>query len=230
MAARLGLPLAPVLPVRLCSLPGPLYAVLMGYKESAVDEARRHFAHLVRDLLSAFLVEHGPCIVAAAGGSIDRVLAVPSTARPGGPPLAALEGLADSVRAAFGGARWTPELLRRAAAPVGHMRPDSGAFTVWTRRVIPTGSIVLRGSHALLLDDTYVSGARAQSAAAALRLAGARSVVIVPVGRVLRPDRSAVHASFLEARAARTEKGKVAFTPGAPCARCLLPQTPASTE
>ena len=230
MAARLRLPLAPVLPVRLCPLPGPLYTVLVGYKESAVDEARRYFAGLVRALLAAFLAEHGPCITAAAGGPIDRVLAVPSTARPSGPPLAALEGLADTVRAAFAGARWAPELLRRASAPVGHMRPDEGAFAVRSGPLTPTAPSVPRGSRALLLDDTYVSGARAQSAAAALRRAGARSVVIVPVGRVVRPDLSAVHAAFLQAHPALPDGWCVSSAPGAPCARCLRPQTPASTE
>ncbi|HEY6425879.1 MAG TPA: hypothetical protein VIX84_01470, partial [Acidimicrobiales bacterium] len=59
VAARLGLPLAPVLPVRLCPLPGALYTLLMGYKESPVAEARRRFARLVRDLLGAFLRAHG---------------------------------------------------------------------------------------------------------------------------------------------------------------------------
>ena len=52
----------------------------------------------------------------------------------------------------------------------------------------------------LLLDDVYVSGSRAQSAAAALRLSGARSVLIVPVGRVLRPERFGAHAAFLAAQ------------------------------
>ena len=55
---------------------------------------------------------------------------------------------------------------------------------------------LVRGARVLLLDDTYVSGARSQSAAAALRLAGAVPV-IVPLGRVLRPDRIARHAAFL---------------------------------
>jgi hypothetical protein len=227
VATRLGLPLAPALPVRLCPLPGPLYRVLMGYKESAVDEARRHFARLVHALLAAFLAEHGPCIAAVAGGPIDRVLAVPSTLRPSGPPLAALEGLADTVRVAFGGARWAPDLLRRAAAPVGHMRPDAGAFAVGSGPVAPSA---LRGSRALLLDDTYVSGARAQSAAAALRRAGAGGVVIVPVGRVVRPDRSPVHATFLQAHPALPDGWCASSVPGAPCARCLRPQTPAPTE
>ena len=45
---HLDLPLAPVFPVRLCPLPSPLYAVLLGYKESPVAEARHRFAPMVR--------------------------------------------------------------------------------------------------------------------------------------------------------------------------------------
>jgi hypothetical protein len=212
VAGRLGLPLAPVLPVRLCPLPGRLYALLMGYKESPVAEARHRFAPVVRDLLASFLAAHGACVAAAGGGPVGLVLAVPSTARPDGPPLGALPGLGAAVRSALGGACWAPRLLRRApAADVGHMRPGAHAF-----EVVPGMPVrVLRGRRAVLLDDTYVSGARAQSAAAALRRAGVSSVVIVPVGRVLRPDRSALHADFL--RRQRTTR------PGAPgaCARCV---------
>ncbi len=72
------------------------------------------------------------------------------------------------------------------------MRPDAAAF-----RVPATLRHRIDGRRMLLLDDTYVSGARAQSAAAALRRSGARAVVIVALGRVLRPDRSALHAAFL---------------------------------
>ena len=71
------------------------------------------------------------------------------------------------------------------------MRPDPAAFTV-----PPPDRAALRGARVLLLDDTYVSGARSQSAAAALQQAGARTV-IGPLGRVLRPDRIALHADFL---------------------------------
>jgi hypothetical protein len=75
------------------------------------------------------------------------------------------------------------------------MRPNATAFAV-----DPSARAAVRGARALLLDDTYVSGSRAQSAAAALRLAGAGAVVITPLGRVLRPDRVAAHAAFLAAR------------------------------
>ena len=77
------------------------------------------------------------------------------------------------------------------------MRPDPAAFSPRARE----GRAVV-GARALLLDDTYVSGARSQSAAAALELAGARSTLIVPIGRVLRPDRVALHAEFLRRHAA----------------------------
>ena len=64
------------------------------------------------------------------------------------------------------------------------------------------GERAVAGARVLLLDDTYVSGARAQSAAAALARAGARCTLIAPLGRVLRPGRIALHAEFLRRHAA----------------------------
>ena len=186
---RLGLPLTPVTPVRLCPLPGPLYTVLMGYKESPVPEARARFTPMVRRLFDAFFEAHAAGL--ATGAPVDLVLAVPSTARPSGPPLARVAGLADVVGNRLG-ACWRDDLLARGAGMLGHMRPRRDGFVV-----PPSGRSDVRGRHLLLLDDTYVSGARAQSAAAALRLAGAASVRIVVAGRVLRPDRVPGHADFI---------------------------------
>ena len=202
VARRLGLPLAPVAPARFCPLPSPLYTVLLGYKESPVAEARRRFGALVRTLLRTFLLDHAARLDAMAGGPIDLVLLVPSTHRPGVAPLGLVDGLGRDVATALPAARWAPGLLGRADAPdgpppVAHMRPDPAAFSPRA----PNGGGVA-GARVLLLDDTYVSGARAQSAAAALHLAGARSALIVPLGRVLRPDRFALHADFLRRHAA----------------------------
>jgi predicted amidophosphoribosyltransferase len=194
----------------------------MGYKESPVSEARRRFAPMVRALFDGFLAAHAGCVARAAGGPPELVLPVPSSSRPGGSPLDSVEGLAPAVCARVAGARWSPHLLVRTGAPAGHMRPDAGSFTV-------PGALRPRvsGRRALLLDDTYVSGARAQSAAAALRRAGAASVVIVALGRVLRPDRSAAHAGFLcRCRTTAAASGGVGVW--APCCRCV--QTGASTE
>ncbi len=190
MAGRLGLPLVPVSPIRFCALPGPLYSVLMGYKESPVAEERARLVPLVCQLVDSFVADHGACLLES--GPIDAVLAVPSSARPAGPPLAQVDGLPAAVCSPLG-ARWLEGALRRGDGPLGHMRPDRRGFAVR-----PSWRAEIERAHVLLLDDTYVSGARAQSAAASLRLAGARSVRIVAIGRVLRPERLAAHAAFLE--------------------------------
>ena len=220
---RLDLPLAPVLPVRLCPLPSPLYAVLMGYKEAPVAEARHRFSPMIRQLFDDFLADHAPCVTAAAGGPVELALPVPSTARPHGAPLEGLEGLGRAVRARLPAACWSPGLLMRTRAPVGHMRPHAGAFEV------PAAvQRAVAGRGAVLLDDTYVSGARAQSAAAALRHAGARGVVIVALGRVLRPDRVPAHAAFLRRAREQPAHGAVGASMPSPCCRCV--QVRAGTE
>ncbi len=188
---RLGAPLVPTFPLRLCPLPSPLYRVLMGYKESPVAEARGRFSAIVRSLVRQGLLQRCRVLEAAAGGAVDLVVPVPSSRRPGAPPLARVSGLGGEVRALGPGVRWAPELLRREATAspgLGHMQPDGAAFTV-------NGTV--RGARVVLLDDTYVSGARAQSAATALLRGGVGVALVVPIGRVLRPDRSALHADFL---------------------------------
>jgi predicted amidophosphoribosyltransferase len=169
----------------------------MGYKESPVDEARRRFTARVHQLFSTFFTEHRACLIGAMGGAVDLILPVPSSSRPGRASLERAEGLGDAAVTALGGeARWVPPLLQRSSGAIGHMRPNAQAFVVPGPRL----SMVNR-SRVLLLDDTYVSGARAQSAAAVLRLSGARAVLIVPLGRVLRPNRSGLHAAFVETQA-----------------------------
>jgi len=194
--------------------------VLLGYKESPVAEARRRFAPMVGSLFGAFLGTHAGCLAAAVGGALEMALPVPSTARPRGAPLADVEGLARVVRTALPGVRWSPDVLARSHAPVGHMRPDGRAFEVRA-----AARPFVRDHRAVLLDDTYVSGARAQSAAAALRRAGARAVVIVTLGRVLRPDRSLVHAAFLRGTRIQPSAGGATALR---CCRCV--QTGAATE
>jgi hypothetical protein len=222
VSRRLGHPLATVVPVRLCPLPSALYAVLMGYKESPVSEARRRFAPMVRDLFDGFLAHHDGCLAAAGGGPVGLVLPVPSSARPAGSPLNGVAGLSATVHARVAGTHWSPAALVRSEAPVAHMRPAPRAF-----ETPPACRARVAGTRVLLLDDTYVSGARAQSAAAALRRAGARSVVILVLGRVLRPDRSAAHAAFLGRNEIGTDRDH--GVPGSqPCCRCA--QTAAATE
>jgi hypothetical protein len=205
--------------MQMCPLPGPLYTVLIGYKEAPVAEARARFGPIVRTLTAGFLRAHSECVAALAGGWPHFVLPVPSTVRPGGSPIARVPGLAADVEIALPGVRWTG-LLCRTSEPVGHMRPSVRAFTV-----PPTLRSRVMDKRLILLDDTYVSGARSQSAAASLRRAGAASVVIVTLGRVLRPDRIPVHAEFLRRRQLCDEFPADA---SGPCTRCV--HTAAGTE
>jgi hypothetical protein len=208
VAHRLGLNLVPVLPAALAPVPGPLYGDLLCYKESSVGEERqRAVGHLAR-LLRDFLAHHGRCLEATLGGPAQVALAVPSTSRPGPASLERLGQLDGLVPAALGTPLvWGVDLLWRTEAPIlAFAVPDANQVQVRGRRV-------------LVLDDSYVSGARSQSAAAALRMAGARAVVILPLGRVLRPDRVAAHAEFLQQVGA----------PSVRCARCLGNQAEAGT-
>ncbi len=195
--------------MRLCPLPSPLYTVLLGYKESPVAEARARFGAIVRALVHSFLMTEGPRLAAHLGGSVDVVALVPSTHRPGMAPLGLVDKLGSDVLAALPLARWEPDLLGGARGaggppPVAHMRPDPAAFMP---RADDTHA--LAGARVVLLDDIYVSGARSQSAAAALRRSGALAALIVPVGRILRPERVALHARFL-----RRQAPDAAFPPG----------------
>ncbi len=157
---------------------------------------------MVRALVRSFLLGRVDGLEAMAGGAFDLVALVPSTHRPGVAPLGRVDGLGHDVAAALPTARWAADLLQRADAPggpppVAHMQPDPEAFSLG----VPARAAV-GGARVLLLDDTYVSGARSQSAAAALTRAGARCTLIAPLGRVLRPDRVALHAEFLHRHAA----------------------------
>ena len=69
------------------------------------------------------------------------------------------------------------------------------------------------GASVLLLDDTWVSGASAQSAAAALKLAGARHVAVVVVGRHVNPGDPASAPLLAGLAAARYDPSACAVHP-----------------
>jgi predicted amidophosphoribosyltransferase len=193
VARLLNLPLSPVLPGHVCIVPGPLYRVLMGYKEAHVDEARAHFSARVAALFGLFFADHMGCITTALGGRPDLVVPVPSSSRPGRASLARVPGLVEVVHDALGAnAGWSPSALQRAGVEVGPMRPNAHAFAV-----PPSQRAAVHGARVIVLDDIYVSGSRAQSAAAALRLAGATTVLVVPLGRAVRPEKLITHAAFV---------------------------------
>ena len=121
-------------------------------------------------LLLAFLHDHGACVWRQAGMAAPARLAVVPTGcgRPGPHPL--LELAAPYLRL-----RPAPLVIRP-----GRQGRDPDLSRFYTERGRLNGDI-------LLLEDSWVSGASAQSAAAALKRAGAGRVAIVVLGRHLDP-------------------------------------------
>jgi hypothetical protein len=143
-------------------------ADLWRYKSWSAPDVRARTLMLA--LLVAFLHDHGGCVWRDAGmPAPTRLAVVPSgCGRPGPHPLVTM----------------TSPYLRLPRVPLA-IRPGLQGRDLDLNR-FRAGSAAA-GASVLLVDDTWVSGASAQSAAAALRLAGARHVAIVVLGRHLNP-------------------------------------------
>jgi hypothetical protein len=121
-------------------------------------------------LLLLFLNEHLGCVERAAGSRPTRVAVVPSTRGRAGPhPLAALVGARLDLP-------WVGCAARAKYGPDEHEFHDD-----WFAVESPVGE------HVLILEDTWTTGARAQSLACALKAAGAHTVSTVVLGRHLDP-------------------------------------------
>jgi hypothetical protein len=121
-------------------------------------------------LLLAFLHDHGACVWRHAGMPAPGRLAVVPTGcgRPGTHPLLALS------------APYLRLPVTRLVIRPGEQGRDPNVNRFLAERSRPGASV-------LLLEDTWVTGASAQSAAAALKRAGARHVAVVVLGRHLDP-------------------------------------------
>lgn len=123
-------------------------------------------AGLLRAQLLVFLRDHRACVFRAAGMADPTHVAVVPTARgrPGPHPLRALVGL-------YLRCPWAELTASPWQEPTRELDPDR-----FTAAPIPRARV-------LLIDDTWVTGASAQSAAMALRRAGALSVATIVLGR-----------------------------------------------
>lgn len=159
-----------VVPVAYAGKGGPHARNLWLYKSDRAGAAAARAA--LRALLLVFLRDHGPCVWRRAGMRGPTHLAVvPSgRGRPGIHPLRALI-------APYLALPWA-ELTPRATVSYPARDLDPQRF----------GAPRLDAAQVLLLDDTWTSGASAQSAAMSLRQAGARSVAVVVLGRHLSGD------------------------------------------
>lgn len=167
--------LAAVLPISYAERSGQLHTNLAGYKRWTPAIAERTRLQLAA-VLWRFIAAHEPCLAIAAGvDRFDLVTTVPSSsaARDEHHPLRTIVGhLVEPTRDRH------ERVLRRSAVVVEERGFDSRRFTA-TR--------VLDGERVLLIDDTWTTGARAQTAAAALLDNGASTVAALVIGRFVNP-------------------------------------------
>ncbi len=153
-----------------------LHHVLAAYKRLCGPRAVRSRMELAA-VLWRHLVAHERCVAAAAQvAKFELVTTVPAGTverDPGHPLRALVRDLVEPVRARY------EHLLERSSVPVPPREFDLRRFSV--RRQ-------LRGETVLLIDDTWTTGASAQSAGAALKSAGAGAVAAVVIGRHVNRD------------------------------------------
>jgi predicted amidophosphoribosyltransferase len=156
-----------VVPISLYRKPSEMRDRMTNYKNGSEDEQRR-YAPEVASILDRYFAEFGDRLQARTGGW-DVACVVPSESRvPPHPLESAMSGLPAThvpVREA---------LLERHIGNLGHRVLSDDAFRT-TKNVA--------GKRILLLDDVLTTGARSQSAASTLTIAGAQVAAVVVIGR-----------------------------------------------
>jgi predicted amidophosphoribosyltransferase len=149
-----------------------LHHVLASYKRSSGKVARRHCVELAA-VLWRHLAQHERCVARAAGTPrFDVITTIPSSDRERDETHPLHHIVAELVQPAR--PRHARLLMR---SPHDHPLPH--VFSA--QKYEPTSD--LSGQAVLLIDDTWTTGANAQSAAAALKAAGARCVAAIVIGR-----------------------------------------------
>ena len=198
---QLGGDLAPVVPVSLVTPGTTLHRLLVGYKAAPSSSGRALQRQRLALVLQTFLYLHAPCLAGVRGRAL-AIVPVPSSTlgRPswaGEHPLVGL--VADALQgpsceiAGLEGTSVTIELLpvlERSGSAMAHLHADTYGFR------LRNGTQAMKGRSVVVLDDTYTSGARSQSAAAAIARAGAVVTAVVPIGRLLQPGFDPASALF----------------------------------
>lgn len=186
---------------------------LAAYKSSPDLRTREILTPLLAAIADRWLSIHESCLARAvgAGTAFDVVTVVPTRRGRREAQLAHLVGLVETSRRRY-------QQLLIANDELSGYPAHTPAPDLFCSLSVPPGSSVL------LVEDTWATGASAQSAACALKLAGARAVGIVALGRHVRLDPRQAHRAAAERHLAESERGGWSW---AECALCAVPR-PAS--
>jgi hypothetical protein len=161
-----------VVPMSTVKNPSLWYGRLVNYKNGD-DKAHT----LVSALITAYLTSHKPDIEQLLMGEISRIAVVPSTRG----RQFNLHPLARAVqRSRLFGPLLSNALSHVPGSVIGRQEYKPAIYSADASQV--------RGERIVLIEDLWVSGARAVSAAGALLEAGAESVAVLPVAREVRPS------------------------------------------
>jgi hypothetical protein len=177
--------------------------LLRHYKDDVSAEARAQHSHVIRRLVYLGIMKHQNCIDKRVGKPANARVTVPSlNRRQGVHPFTAI---AQTMKAV--------DENRLALVPgpgaISERVVSPGRFTVVPKRS-------LSGHHILVLDDTWTTGSNTQSAALALREAGADHVSVMVVGRWLSPT-FGNNAEFIKTRLGRDYDPSVCPVTGGDC-------------
>jgi hypothetical protein len=162
--------------------------LLRQYKDSPDARVRRQQGLVINWLLYLAILLHEGCISRRVGLAVGCRLTVPSVrGRAGVHPF---EAITRQMNATFESPRFR---VSQAGKGERIVSVDRFALDIGTD---------LAGQHVLILDDTWTTGANAQSAVLAARRAGAAAVSVMVVCRWLRPD-FGDNRQFIKTRLAR---------------------------
>jgi adenine/guanine phosphoribosyltransferase-like PRPP-binding protein len=153
---------------------------LRGYKDAPVLEAREACIAQLVPLVVRWMAKNRMPLERHFGSPWDLVATVPSSGRPAGTPVDELVSRVPQLAAL------QRVSLARGPESTDHLRAARQGFVVFPA----VDREWLRSRRVLVFDDTVITGARAQSAVAALRIAGARVIGVLAVGRVVGRNQS----------------------------------------
>jgi hypothetical protein len=193
LARQLRVPLVPIVAVANYRSGDGLHRRLRGYKDAPVAEARGACTTELASLVDTWMLAQGTRLREHFGSSWDVVATVPSSHRPAGAPVDAVVARVPQLD------RLRRPLLLRGPESTDHLVAARRGFAL--RPGVDRGW--LRNQRVLVVDDSVITGARAQSAATALRLDGVRVVGVVAIGRMVTPGSGGPKLAFWEAHLRR---------------------------
>jgi hypothetical protein len=176
--------------------------LLRHYKDDVSAAARQQHTLVIFRLLYLAITLHEQCVGKMVGQPVNARVTVPSlNGRGGVHPLTVLGRAMKAVDETLE--------LRPAPGATGNRIISGSQFEIVSNRS-------LKGQHVVVLDDTWTTGSRAQSAALALRGAGASHVSVMVIGRWLSQT-FGNNAHFIRTRLQRFYDPRICPVTGGDC-------------